>query len=257
MTCIDLQVTDIADAVILSTLFSTLFTRGTVIVLTSNRPISSLYENGINYGMFVNTIEMIKHHCIELDISEDRDYRLMKSSNSNRTYFFVGRSEECQDFLRACRADLQPLTLPLNFGRSLHLSRGDLDSRGGVLDVDFEEICDIEMGSSEYRAIANSFKTVVLRGVPNLTMKKHDQARRFITLVDELYEGGVKLVCSAVSPPSELFLEDEEMEGGDESIGEDDVDVTHTSISGDTEWLDERQSGGKMLGELASIVELR
>jgi len=129
------------------------------------------------------------------------------------------------------------------------LSHGSLPSR--TLLIDFETVCSSYVGSAEYRSIASNFDTVCLHSVPIMTLKEHDKARRFITLIDEMYEGGVKMAIQAKEGVGigDLMEEGDEVGTGDEWIGDDDV-------TGRQRWLDVRTTGGRMMGELASVKEL-
>ncbi|GMH61307.1 hypothetical protein TrRE_jg8725 [Triparma retinervis] len=185
--CFDeFQVTDVADAVILTTLFDTLFTLGVVVVATSNREIESLYEGGVNEEYFRGTRSLIKNYCAEVKIEEDTDFRL---------------------------------SLP--WGRKFSVSHGNLTS--GTLFVDFSTLCDSNVGSAEYRSIASNFSRVYLHSVPPMTLKDHDKARRFITLIDEMYEGGVSMAIHAEGGVGVGEIMGEGGEASEGWIGEDDV----------------------------------
>ena len=133
------------------------------------------------------------------------------------------------------------------------MDRGNLERK--TLLVDFDTLCDSYVGSAEYRAIAHNFSHVYLSGVPVMTLKDHDKARRFITLIDEMYEGGVRMAIHAEGGVGVGDIMGEGGEAEEEWIGDD--DVTAQGVGGGTKWLDVRTTGGRMMGELASVKELR
>jgi protein AFG1 len=246
LLCLDeFQVTDIADAVILSQLFGVLFTKGTVVVATSNRPPSDLYEGGLNRNYFLPFIDMLETHCIVHQIKSQVDYRRVLEETSS---FFV-----TQDDLLNIRDELilqmegrinVPECLELQVGsqRTFQVKR----SYGRLACFTVEELCDKELGAMDYRAIAQEFDMVVLEDIPTLDLEGHNRARRFITLIDELYEGKCALLCSSVNAetPMDLFQ------------GTTD---THYRQRDDPETIigvDVAVQGGTPVGALASVREL-
>ncbi|GMI32879.1 hypothetical protein TeGR_g12998 [Tetraparma gracilis] len=254
LLCFDeFQVTDIADAVIISSLFSTLFEAGTVMVATSNRPIDDLYKNGINYDYFKRSIAMLHHHCIEFDMDSATDYR--DGAGNALLHFHTGAggaNDEVLAFAGSSSARLSEHTVDVGFGRQLLVKRADVSA--GVAVFSFDELCDEYLGAGDYRAVARTFNRIGLLDVPKLTLQDHDQARRFITLVDELYEAGCKLSISAQFEPKLLFEDSGVAGGGEVDLGE---DAGGNYAVGGQKWLDVRQATGRMLGELASVRELR
>ena len=170
--------------------------------------------------------------------------------------------------------------LPLPFSRTFLVPKAGVGSRSGgalvsnesaVCLLPFSYLCQSDVGSAEYRAVARNFDFVILTGVPRLSRRRHDEARRFITLVDELYEGRVKLVIEAEKKGgvgeghATLFETEEEEnracldgdEGEEEKAAEDDA-VKKQGEEGQTlKWLDVRMSNGRTIGEIAAIRELR
>ena len=280
LLCFDeFQVTDVADAVILSGFLKTLFESGTVMVATSNRPIADLYMGGVNREYFLPALDMIRHHCVEFDMESDIDYRVI---DEELDYFYVNSNDDGGREVEAfVGGGLGEVDVEVGFGRRLCVKKGRLEAVGGedggaalfsfqvrrpsplclklstipplftrvcVLPL-VQELCNNNLGAGDYRSIAGKFKKIGVTDIPELNLKDHNQARRFITLVDELYEGRVKLACSAVSLPRDLF------EDGSKVVEEDDLGCDYNV--GTMKWLDVRQATGRTVGELASVRELR
>ena len=262
LLCFDeFQVTDVADALILSQLFGTMWARGVVTVATSNRPPGDLYEGGINRGYFLPFIDLLRRHCVVHEVGSSTDYRRLLSDGMDE-FLFVARDGEnqddanakCDDFFSQLLDGAEPRSLDLNvaFNRTLHVRQAHPD--GTIGRFDFDELCSVELGSSDYRALAGQFRAVLMEGIPVLTLEEHDKARRFITLIDELYEADCALACSAVAPPDHLFRgrsgeTTREEESKHETGG---IEVKVGEMFG----IDVAQSSGKTVGDLASVREL-
>jgi len=251
LLCFDeFQVTDVADALILSQLFSVLFTLGTVVVATSNRPPDDLYEGGVNRYYFMPFIELLKKHCVTHDMASATDYRRLTSVNFPSYYFTAHAlsAGQLDALVQEVRGDTPSSSTALNLGHQRSLVLNDADERGKLVRVSFDELCNAELGATDYRRLAYQFQTVVLEDIPLLNMEKHDLARRFITLVDELYEGRCVLICVAretsATEPGLLFPK--LLQG----IDGEDVD------SGPMLGIDQAMKGGHPVGALASVREL-
>ena len=245
LLCLDeFQVTDIADAVILSQLFSVLFSKGTVVVATSNRPPSDLYEGGLNRGYFLPFIDLLERHCIVHAIQSDVDYRKVLSDG---TSFFVAPNQ-IDSVLDGLLTELGEPTesnhLELDAGFSRTVVVPKVHGSGRIARFAFEDLCDRDLGSSDFRAIAHQFDIVVMDDIPFLNLEGHNRARRFITLIDELYEAKCVLLCSSeADSPLNLFQKhasSQELETAESvELG---VDVAY--------------QGGTAVGALASVREL-
>eukprot|EP00980_Cylindrotheca_fusiformis_P019147 scaffold6486_cov96-Cylindrotheca_fusiformis.AAC.11 len=279
LLCLDeFQVTDIADAVILSQLFGVLFRNGTVIVATSNRPPYDLYEGGLNRSYFLPFIDLLQKHCIVHAIKSQIDYRRLLSNNVSS--FFVSSNElepiltnlisqvqgngggedenENNGGTAAAAAAAASTSIELNVGfqRSLTVKRAYHDGNQQMACFTFDELCDNDLGSMDYRAIAQTFDIVVLKDIPPLDFwDGHNVSRRFITLVDELYEGKCALVCSATqaATPMDIFQGGGGGNSNSSSSGkEDDEEVSSATMMG----VDVAVQGGMPVGALASVREL-
>jgi protein AFG1 len=303
LLCLDeFQVTDIADALILSQLFTILFQNGTVVVATSNRPPKDLYEGGLNRSYFLPFIDLLERHCITYHIPSQRDYRRILSNCSS---FFVNSggdggggggasnidylvSKLCMDLITTTENDNvddddreatiiindnnepRSMQLQVGFNRSISVDRVYLggtreeinnNKTPSMARFSFEELCDTEKGAMDYRAIAQTFDIVIVEDVPALDLEGHNRARRFITLIDELYEGKCALLCSALNgkTPMDLF---QTYENADTTNDNNDSNVVEGVDSDDDEsnevifGIDVAQQGGTPVGALASVREL-
>ena len=209
LLCFDeLQVTDIADAMILGRLFEALFERGVTLVATSNRPPDDLYKDGLNRQLFLPFIEMIKTRMEVTAIKGPKDFRLDRLKSARVWLSPIDPdNERTFDKLWTDMLDGQAetgATLEV-LGRKLHLPRAS----GGLLRASFASLCDHALGPNDYLAIAGRFHTLFLEDVPRLDPTKRSAARRFNTLVDALYEARARLVTLSAVAPRDLYPEGE------------------------------------------------
>jgi cell division protein ZapE len=207
LLCFDeLHVTDIADAMILGRLFEALFARGVTLVATSNRPPGDLYKNGINRPLFIPFIDMLTERMEVVRIAGPKDFRLDRLKGA-RVYFSpIDAQAECDfDALWAKLldgAEETGATLEV-LGRKLRLPR----AAGGHLRSSFNSLCGQALGAQDYLALAERFHTVFLEGVPRLGPANRNEAARFVTLIDALYEAKTKLIVLAEAEPEDLYRE--------------------------------------------------
>ena len=205
LLCFDeLQVTDIADAMILGRLFEALFARGVTLVATSNRTPDELYRDGINRQLFLPFIALIKQRLEVVSIAGPHDYRLDRLRAAG-SWFSPNDPdhERCFDELwRDMLAGEEESGATLEvLGRKIHLPHAS----GGLLRATFASLCGVALGPNDYLAIAERFHTVFLEDVPRLVPAQREAARRFVTLVDALYEAKARTVILADADPAALY----------------------------------------------------
>lgn len=204
LLCFDeFHVTDITDAMILSRLFTALFKRGVVVVATSNRAPDELYKDGLNRQLFLPFIELLKDQLDIFAFNGDEDHRLRKLNKAPIYYSPLGRKTDKSIetiWQRLIRPSV-PLMQTLNVqGREI-----DLLSASGTARSSFSELCDRALGAADYLAIAKNFSTLILENVPIMGEENRNEAKRFVTLIDALYESKTNLVMSAAAEPDKLY----------------------------------------------------
>ncbi|ACT59936.1 cell division protein ZapE [Hirschia baltica] len=207
LLCFDeFHVTDIADAMILGRLFEQLWKHDIVVVATSNRHPDDLYAGGVNRDLFKPFIGMIKDKLDIIELKSDMDYRLERLIAAPVYYSPLNQASDNalqEAWVRLTKgvSDSQvELTVQ---GRTLRVSR----HAAGCAFFSFSELCDKPLGAADYLVIARRFHTVFIEHVPMLTPANRNAAKRFVTLIDALYESRTKLVLSAEAEPDDLYPE--------------------------------------------------
>jgi cell division protein ZapE len=199
-------VSDIGDAMLLGNLLTALFDKGVTLVATSNIEPDRLYENGLQRAQFLPAIRLLKQHCSVLNLAGPIDYRLRSLDRVPVYLQPLGAASEAA--LAALFGDLTR-GLQVETGKVLDINERPIPTRAwseGQVWFDFETLCGGPRSAADYIEIARQYHTVVVSGVPVLRENADDKARRFVTLVDEFYDHGVKLVVSAAAPLEDLYL---------------------------------------------------
>ena len=203
----EMQITDITDAMIVGRLFEALMADGVVIVTTSNRHPDELYKHGLNRQLFLPFIELLKDRMVVHEMASPTDHRQNRLQGSE--VYFTPANAEARAQIQAIWKDLtggaaEPLTLMVK-GREVTLPA----FRNGVARANFFELCGKPLGPADYLALAEAVKVLVLEDIPSLSRSNFNEAKRFVTLIDALYEARVRLVCSSAAQPEMLYLEGE------------------------------------------------
>ena len=206
----EMVVNNSPDAMILSRLFTALINAGTVVVATSNRAPRELYKDGLNREHFLPFIDLIEQRLDVIALNGETDYRMQRLAGLKTWY--VPNGPEATEALSTAffrltdypvedRAHVPSEDIPVPGGRTLHVPK----SLKGVAVFSFRRLCGEARGAADYLAIARRFHTVILVGIPRLGPENRNEAARFVTLIDALYEHNVKLLAAADAEPAELY----------------------------------------------------
>ncbi|GAB2223365.1 hypothetical protein Droror1_Dr00017506 [Drosera rotundifolia] len=214
--CFDeIQTVDVFAIVALSGIVSRLLTTGTVLVATSNRAPRDLNQDGMQKEIFQTLVDKLDEHCQNILIGSDIDYRRLIAQRSVNQihYFWPLESRQIKEFdkmwlevIGQHGGRVAPRTIPVMFGRTLHVA----ESCYGVARFSFEYLCGRPVGAADYIAVAKNYHSVFVSEVPVMSMRIRDKARRFITLIDELYNHHCRLFCTAACSIEDLFQGTEE-----------------------------------------------
>jgi cell division protein ZapE len=207
LLCFDeFQVSDITDAMILGRLFQALFAHGVVVVATSNRTPDDLYKDGLNRQVFLPFIKLLKERVDLIELDTPIDYR--QGSDDGVPCYFTPFGPVAEAGMEAAwRRETEgepaaPFTLSIH-GRRIRFDQAT-DEIGRA---SFEALCEAPLGPADYLAIAERFPVLFIDRIPKLAWAQNNEAKRFVTLIDALYEARVRLYCTAEVPPEELYTE--------------------------------------------------
>ncbi len=203
--CFDeFQVNDAADAMIIQRLFAKLFELGLVVVSTSNQPPDDLYLGGINRDLFLPFIKLLKTKCKIFKIDGEKDYRLEKLVK-NKVYFHphneVNKKQFYSTFQKISGSE-KTEKLRLNVQkRELEIEKYS----NGIAMMKFDELCNKPLGTKDYLTISKRFKTFFIDSIPIMNNENRNQVKRFINLIDVLYDNNIKVVFLASETPENLY----------------------------------------------------
>jgi cell division protein ZapE len=205
LLCFDeFHVTDIADAMILGRLFKRLFELDVVVVATSNVPPSELYKDGLNRALFLPFIALIEQHMEIVPLQARADFRLEKLAGTPVWYVPADRAADAaldEAWRRLTAGHVGEAQDLLVKGRAVHLPCAAM----GVARFTFHDLCQQPLAAADYLKIAHEFHTIMIDHIPVMDYERRDEAKRFIILIDTLYDNAIKLIASAEAEPDALY----------------------------------------------------
>lgn len=203
----EIQITDITDAMVVGRLFQLLMDQGVVIVTTSNREPEDLYKNGLNRALFLPFIALIKERLEVIELVSGTDYRQGRLTGTAR--YFTPADAAARAAIDSLWHDLthgggHPLALRVK-GRDVVIPA----FHNGVARASFYDLCDQPLGPADYLTLAEAARVLILEDIPLLSADNFNQAKRFVTLVDALYEARTRLFCTAAARADRLYVEGE------------------------------------------------
>ena len=201
----EMQITDITDAMIVGRLFEKLFAAGVVVVTTSNRVPDDLYKDGLNRQIFLPFIDMLKARMVVHELASATDYRQNRLAGAQ--VYFTPNDAAAKDEINRIWQELtggeqHSLTLHVQ-GRQIELPR----FHNGVARARFYDLCGRMLGPADYLALADAVRVLIIEDIPRLSRSNFNEAKRFVTLIDALYEAKVRLIVSAAAEPEMLYIE--------------------------------------------------
>jgi len=203
----EMQINDITDAMIVGRLFEALFAAGVTVITTSNRPPDDLYKNGLNRQLFIPFIALLKDQMVVHELFSDTDYRQDRMAGTPSYFSPINadaRHAIDDIWAKLSNGQAAPLVLHVK-GRQVALPL----FHNGVARVGFFDLCGKPLGAADYLALADAVRVLILENIPALTRSNFNEAKRFVTLIDALYEAKVQLICSAAAQPEMLYVEGE------------------------------------------------
>lgn len=201
----EMQITDITDAMLVGRLFEQLFQAGTVVVTTSNRLPDDLYKDGLNRQLFLPFIALIKDRMEVRELASTTDHRQDRLSGAQ--VYFTPADATARKAIDDIWEELthgieEPLTLHVK-GREVELRR----YRNAMARAPFYDLCGRALGPADYLALADAVRVLVIEDIPRLSRHNFNEAKRFVTLIDALYEAKVRVIASAAAQPETLYVE--------------------------------------------------
>ena len=202
LLCLDeMQISDIADAMIIGRLFEALDARGVCIVTTSNLPPDNLYKDGLNRQLFIPFIEWMNEHLDVIHLGDGVDYRLGRMA-SRKTYLVGKHASEMNEIWNELTDHSAGESIAIDvLDRKLIVPK----SAHSCARFSFAELCENPLGAPDYLALARNFRTIFIDDIPVIKASNRNKAKRFILMIDTFYDSKIKLVISAVAAPEKLY----------------------------------------------------
>ena len=203
----EMQITDITDAMIVARLFDAFFAAGVVVVTTSNRVPEDLYKNGLNRQLFLPFIALIRQRMVVREMASPTDYRQDRLAGA-QVYFTPATPANTAEVERIWR----DLTGGQGTRHVLRVNKREVEIpafHNGVARASFYDLCARPLGPADYLALAEASRVLIVENIPQLGRGNFNEARRFVILIDALYEAGVQLICTAAAAPEYLYVEGE------------------------------------------------
>jgi cell division protein ZapE len=206
LICFDeFQVVDIADAMLLSRIFSFLFSQGVTVVFTSNSKPLELYKNGLQREVFLEFVtKVLLKNCEVLHLDSPTDYRSLYCRNLTKRYFISNSKnrEEVKKIIKNLTAGKKAEAAKIKvWGREIKIKK----TFGKIAVINFDEICRVEFGASDFQSICKNFDLIFFLKIPRLSEEEPNEARRLTLFIDEVYENKVALIISAKTAPEKIY----------------------------------------------------
>jgi cell division protein ZapE len=214
--CFDeFQVLDVADAMLLSRIFVKLFSQNIVVVFTSNTEPHKLYPNGLQREFFMEFVEKILlKNCEVFELDSPTDYRMKYAKSLTKRYFIDNKNsrQEIAEIIKHFSDEMQQEPCEIKvWGRAIKIEKSFVKNVKGkeikIAVITFDELCRTEFAASDYQAIARNFDLIFLLDIAQLTSDDANEARRFILIIDEIYENKTALITLAKTSPEKIYLD--------------------------------------------------
>jgi len=238
----EFQVSDIVDAMILQRLFGSIWEAGGVMVATSNRHPSMLYENGLNRDLFVPFVGQLQRHCEVWKMEGSQDYRMV-GANTTATFFTDAAKFDAAIRQTTGNRSFEKREFSVAMGRTLSVrSCQPEEGSNSVVEATFKELFTADRGSTDFHALCKNAGTIFISSLRQFRANEFDYARRFITLIDIAYERRTQVICQSAVPLAALF---------EEFVPKQDTDAIKASV---TEGMNVKKGGGSSSSMMSTFV---